>query len=78
MIDSRAMQGAQVRIVRVAECEGRRWFVSPEQRTIYYLASLPPAEVAQAIMQAVHALAEHDDRPRLRLVHSINDARATG
>lgn len=57
-----------MRIVRVSDCRGQRWAVSPARRTIYYLARLSPADVAQAIIEAVHALAEYDARPKLRLV----------
>jgi hypothetical protein len=73
--DRPAGQDDPVHIVRVSECRGRRWAVSPALRTIYYLASLSPADVAQAIMEAVHALAEHDARPKLRLVRA--DERAS-
>lgn len=60
----------RVQIIPVEYCEGRRWLTSPAKRAVYYLASLSPDEKAQAIMQGVHALAEHDARPKLRLIHS--------
>lgn len=59
-----------MRIVRVSECLGRRWAVSPRRRTVYYLATLSPTEVADAVMDGVAALAEHDSLPKLQLVHS--------
>lgn len=62
-----------MRIVRVDDCLGSRWAVSPARRTVYYLATLSPAEVADAIMEAVATLSAHDrQRPRLRLVHSVD------
>ena len=65
-----AVQSSPVRLVQVADCGGRTWWLSPTQRTIYYLDSLSPASAAHAIMQAVEALAAYDARPNLRLVHS--------
>lgn len=63
--------GSGVQIVRVSDCMGRRWAVSPRRRTVYYLATLSPAEVAAAVMEGVAALTAHDNGPRLRLVRAV-------
>ena len=69
-------QDAPVKIVRVADCGGRRWAVTPATRTVYYLATLSPADVAQAIIEAAAALPEHDARPQLRLVRTVPELSA--
>ncbi len=66
--EDRLGQDEPVHIVRVSECRGGHWFVSPALRTVYYLAGLSPADMAHAIMSGVEALAAYDARPKLRLI----------
>lgn len=80
MANVRLEHDPSVRLVAVADCRGSCWGLDVESRTIYYLASLSTADVAQAVIEGLQALAAHDARPRLRLVRPLRDAveRATG